>query len=459
MKKKTVWALSGALLVAGAAAYYGLYGLPWQAGGQEAASGPGGPGGPGGRRGMDGRPVPVMAAEALRGDIDVIVNALGTVTARNTTVVKPRVDGQLVRIAFHEGQLVKAGDVLAEIDPRPFQAALEQVNGQLVRDHALLANALIDLERYRALLEKDSIARQQFDAQEALVKQYRGTVLADQGNLNTARLQLEFTRVTAPISGRLGLRQVDLGNMVKASDTTGIVVITQTQPILLVFSIPADSLGPVLQRVNAGETLQVEAWDRENKTRLAIGKLASVDNQIDTTTGTVKLKAEFANDDQALFPNQFVNASLRVDTRRGATLVPVAAVQRGTPGTFVYVIDPAEKKVAVRPVTLGAGNANVVAIEKGIAPGEQVVVDGADKLRQDAKVEIMTPESRQMGGPKGKPPGGVAGAQADAQPGARRGEGRWPPEGAPAEAGERRSPEAGATAATKAATTDAKGRE
>lgn len=392
---------------------------------------------------MDGRPVPVMAAEAVRGDIDVIVNALGTVTARNTTVVKPRVDGQLVRIAFHEGQLVKAGDVLAEIDPRPFQAVLEQVNGQLVRDHALLANALIDLERYRALLEKDSIARQQFDAQEALVKQYRGTVLADQGNLNTARLQLEFTRVTAPISGRLGLRQVDLGNMVKASDTTGIVVITQTQPILLVFSIPADSLGPVLQRVNAGETLQVEAWDRENKTRLAVGKLASVDNQIDTTTGTVKLKAEFANDDQALFPNQFVNASLRVDTRRAATLVPVAAVQRGTPGTFVYVIDPAEKKVAVRPVTLGAGNANVVAIEKGVAPGEQVVVDGADKLRQDAKVEIMTPESRQMGGPTGKP-GGM-------QPGARRGEGKRPPEGAPADAA--------ATAATKAATTDAKGRE
>ncbi|SDG93193.1 MdtA/MuxA family multidrug efflux RND transporter periplasmic adaptor subunit [Propionivibrio dicarboxylicus] len=452
MKKKTVWALSGVLLVAGAAAYYGLYGLPWQAGAPGAAvsgsGGPGGPGGPGGRRGMDGRAVPVMAAEAVRGDIDVIVNALGTVTARNTTVVKPRVDGQLVRIAFHEGQIVKAGELLAEIDPRPFQAVLEQVNGQLVRDHALLANALIDLERYRALLEKDSIARQQFDAQEALVKQYRGTVLADQGNLNTARLQLDFTRITAPISGRLGLRQVDLGNMVKASDTTGIVVITQTQPILLVFSIPADSLGAVLQRINAGETLQVEAWDRENKTRLAVGKLASVDNQIDTTTGTVKLKAEFANDDQALFPNQFVNAALRVDTRRGATLVPVAAVQRGTPGTFVYVIDPAEKKVAVRPVTLGAGNANVVAIEKGLAPGEQVVVDGADKLRQDAKVEIMTPESRQVGGASGKPAGERGGA--------RRGEGKRPPEGAPAEGSERRAPD---SAATKAAPADAKGRE
>lgn len=409
-KKILAGALAAAVSLALVVSYFWLYRVP-ASGESPSASGAGGPGS---RRGMDGRPTPVLTAEARRGDIDVIVNALGTVTARNTAVVKARVDGQLQRIAFHEGQLVKAGEVLAEIDPRPFQAQLDQVTGQLVRDQALLANAIIDLERYRSLLEKDSIARQQVDAQEALVKQYRGTVQADQGSVDTARLQLEFTRITAPIAGRLGLRQVDLGNMIKSTDTSGVVVITQTQPIMGVFSIPADTLGPVLQRFGAGETLQVEAWDRENKRRLAVGKLLSVDNQIDTTTGTVKLKAEFANTDNALFPNQFVNARLRVETRKAATLVPAAAVLRGTPGSFVYVVDPAEKKVAVRPVTLGPATAEVVAIENGLDAGERVVIDGADKLRQDAKVELMTPEARQAagaapgkrGGPRGEGKGG-----------------------------------------------------
>ena len=228
----------------------------------------------------------------------------------------------------------------------------------------------------------------------------------DQAQVDSARLQLDFTRITAPLSGRLGLRQIDVGNMVHASDTTGLVVITQTQPIAVVFAIPADSLAAVASRLLAGETLPVDVWDRDGKTRLAAGKLLTVDNQIDTTTGTVKLKAEFANADNTLFPNQFVNARLRVETRSGATLVPVAAIQRGTQGTFVYVINDADKSVSLRPVTLGPTTADTVAIENGLAVGEQVVVDGADKLRQGAKVEVATPEGSQFG--RKGPPNGEA---------------------------------------------------
>lgn len=390
MNKKTLWIAGGALLAVGAAALYFV--------GRDAPAPP-----EGGRRGMggNGRPVPVLAAGAQRGEIEVTINALGTVTARNTVTVKPRVDGQLLRVAYREGQIVKAGEVLAEIDPRPFQAQLEQANGQLLRDQALLANAQLDVQRYRDLLAKDSIARQQVDAQEALVRQYQGTVQADRGAVDNARLQLDFTRISAPVAGRLGLRQVDVGNMVRASDATGLVVITQTQPISVVFAIPADSLGAVLPRVHAGESLQVDAWDREGKVKLASGKLLTVDNQIDTTTGTVKLKAEFANADNSLFPNQFVNTRLRVETRSGATLVPVAAIQRGTLGTFVYVVNGEEQTVGTRAVTLGPATAERVAIEKGLAPGEQVVVDGADKLRQGAKVEVATAEARQPGGAAG----------------------------------------------------------
>ncbi|MFZ2853635.1 MAG: MdtA/MuxA family multidrug efflux RND transporter periplasmic adaptor subunit [Rhodocyclaceae bacterium] len=393
MNKKTLWVVGGALLAVGAATAYFV--------GRDA------PAPPEGRHGMggNGRPVPVLAAGAQRGEIEVMINALGTVTARNTVTVKPRVDGQLLRIAYREGQMVKAGEVLAEIDPRPFQAQLEQANGQLLRDQALLANAQLDVQRYRDLLAKDSIARQQVDAQEALVRQYQGTVQADRGAVDNARLQLDFTRIGAPVAGRLGLRQVDVGNMVRASDATGLVVITQTQPISVVFAIPADSLGAVAKRVQAGESLQVDAWDREGRVKLASGKLLTLDNQIDATTGTVKLKAEFANADNSLFPNQFVNTRLRVETRSGATLVPVAAIQRGTLGTFVYVVNGEEQTVSTRAVTLGAATAELVAIEKGLAPGEQVVVDGADKLRQGAKVEVASPAAREGGG---KAPGGPA---------------------------------------------------
>jgi multidrug efflux system membrane fusion protein len=400
MKNKTIWIAIGVLATAGIAAaiFYGKQETqPVQTE----------------RRGMNGagRPVPVVIATARKGDIDVIVNALGTVTARSTVTIKPRVDGQLARIAFREGQLVKSGDVLAEIDPRPFQVQLDQANGQLVRDQALLANARLDLDRYRGLLAKDSIAKQQVDAQESLMRQYEGGVQADRAQVDNAKLQLAFTRVTAPVSGRLGLRLVDAGNMVHASDAGGLVVITQTQPITVIFSIPSDSLPAVVGKLQANEILAAEAWDREGKTRLAAGKLLTVDNQIDTTTGTVKLKAEFLNTDNTLFPNQFVNVRLRIETRHGVILVPVAATQRGTQGTFFYVVKEG-KSVDLRPVTLGPVVNDIVAVEKGLMPGEQVVIDGADKLRQGAKVEVASPGAREAGHENG----------AKKSP---RGEGKW----------------------------------
>lgn len=397
MQKKSLWIIILALVAASATAVYFLT--------RTEVAPPAG--GRGGRDGA-GRPVPVVAATVQRGDIDVVINALGTVTARNTVTIKPRVDGQLLRIFYQEGKLVKAGDVLAEIDPRPFQAQLDQANGQLLRDQALLANAQLDVERYRSLLAKDSIARQLVDAQEALVHQYQGSVQADRGAVDQAKLQLGFTRISAPVPGRLGLRQVDVGNMVHAGDATGLVVLTQTQPITVIFAIPADSLAAVATRVQAGERLLVEAWDRESKIKLASGKLLTLDNQIDTATGTVKLKAEFANADNGLFPNQFVNARLRVETRSGAILVPVAAIQRGTLGTFVYVVHAEDKTVSTRGVTLGPGTADKVAIEKGLEAGELVVVDGADKLRQGALVELPAAEARQAA-PNGEGRGGQRG--------------------------------------------------
>jgi multidrug efflux system membrane fusion protein len=355
----------------------------------------GGPGG--GRRGARGgpdgdKPIPVQAAAVRAGDLDLTLNALGTVTARNTVTVRSRVDGQLLRIAFREGQAVRAGDLLAEIDPRPFEVQLEQMNGQLARDQALLANAKVDVERYRGLLAKDSIAKQQVDAQEALVRQYEGTVQADIGQVNNARLQLAYARITAPISGRLGLRLVDVGNMVRAGDANGIVVITETQPITAVFSIPADSLPAVVARLAAGAQLPVQAWDRDARRKLATGRLLTVDNQIDASTGTVKLKAEFANDDQQLFPNQFINARLQVDSRKGVLMMPASAMQRGADGAFVYRI--ADGQATIRPVTLGPASGDMIAVESGLAAGDLVVVDGADRIRGGAKVEVIDAGAR-----------------------------------------------------------------
>src|SRR5215471_7346533 len=293
----------------------------------------------GGRRGFDPyRPTSVVASPATSGDVNVYLNGLGTVTALKTVTVRSRVDGELVRVLLNEGQVVKAGDLLAQIDPRQYQAQLEQAQGQLARDQALLDNARIDLDRYRKLLAQDSVAEQQVATQAALVRQYEGTIKVDVGLVDNAKLQVDYTRITAPISGRLGLRQVDPGNIVRASDANGLVVITQLQPITVIFSIPEDSLTAVTKKLHAGDKLPVDAYDRAGQTKLASGFLLTADNQIDTTTGTLKLKAQFGNEGGALFPNQFVNVRMLVDVKRGATIVPAAAIMRGTLGAFVYVV-------------------------------------------------------------------------------------------------------------------------
>ncbi len=334
--------------------------------------------------------VPVAAVAVHQGDMPVYLTGLGSVTAFNTVTVKSRVDGQLIKVAFQEGQFVHEGDLLAEIDPRPFQVQLTQAEGQMARDAAQLKDAKITLERYRELLAKQFISQQQFDSQAATASQYEGAVKVDQGLIDNARLQLTYSRLTAPISGRVGLRLIDVGNIVHASDQNGLVVITQVQPIAVLFTIPEDNLSPVLKKLGAGEQLVVDAYNRTGQTKIATGSLLTVDNQIDQSTGTFRLKAVFQNENHELFPNQFVNVRLLLDVQKEVAIVPLVAIQRGPQGTFVYVVKE-DKTAAVRPVTVGSTEGNNASIEAGLSPGELVVVDGADKLRAGSPVRVGTP--------------------------------------------------------------------
>jgi multidrug efflux system membrane fusion protein len=345
--------------------------------------------------------IPVKVAAARRGAVSVYLNGLGSVAAYNTVTVKSRVDGQLIRIAFKEGQFVQAGDLLADLDPRPFEVQLAQAEGQLARDQAQLNNAKVDLARYQTLLEQDSIPRQQLDTQIATVAQFEGAIKADQAQIESARLQLTYCHISAPIGGRVGLRLVDVGNIVHANDQNGALVITQVQPISVLFTIPEDDLPPVLKKLRAGTRLPVEAYDRSGKAKIATGYLLTLDNQIDPSTGTARLKAVFQNRDNALFPNQFVNVRLLLDVRRESLLVPVVAIQRGPQGTFVYVVK-ANHAVEVRPVTLGITEGNDASIDAGLSAGEVVVVDGMDKLQAGSQVRLLEQDSGQQ--PSGQRP-------------------------------------------------------
>jgi multidrug efflux system membrane fusion protein len=330
--------------------------------------------------------LPVAVATASRADVPVRLTALGSVVAFNTVTVRPRVDGQLMRVMFREGQFVKRGDLLAEIDPRPFQVQLEQAQGQLAKDQAQLASARVDLARYQTLLSQDSIARQNVDAQLSTVAQLEAGLKVDQAAIDTARLNLTYSRVTAPISGRVGLRLVDAGNVVTASSSTGLVVITQVEPIVVVFTLPEDALRTVLPRIRTGANLPVDAFDRSGATRLASGSVVTLDNQIDPSTGTVRVKAVFDNRNHALFPAQFVNVQLLADTRPAELVVPAAAVQQGPQGAFVYVVR--DGKAVVRPVTVGIAEGERVSIAKGLDTGDVVITDGIDRLREGSAVEV-----------------------------------------------------------------------
>jgi len=379
-----------------------------------------GKGGPG-DYGMFG-PVPVVVATAQKGDLPVYLIGLGSVTAFNTVTVRSRVDGQLVKVNFTEGQFVHEGDALMEIDPRPFQVMLEQAEGQLAKDQAQLHDVQVDFERYTTLYNEGVVPKQQVDTQQAQVGQFLGAIKADQATIDNAKLQLVYSRITAPISGRVGLRLVDIGNIVHATDTTGLLVITQLQPISVIFTLPQDQLQQVLVKIRGGGVLPVQAYDRDDTTKIADGKLATIDNQIDPTTGTYKLKAIFSNDNNVLFPNQFVNVHMLVDTKRNVVIVPAAAIQRGPQGTYVYVVSKGDT-VNIRMVTVAQTTGNNVGVSSGLNAGDVVVIDGQDKLQNDSKVvPSPAPASGAAGGASAQPAAQSApqsGNSAASQPGGK----------------------------------------
>lgn len=336
-------------------------------------------------------PVPVVTVVVQKKDMDVFINGLGTVTAFKTVTMRSRVEGELVKVAFIEGQMVKEGELLAEIDRRPFDVQLQQAEGQLARDEATLTTAEFTLKRYQDLLLTKSIAAQNVDEQRSLVQQMNGAIQSDRASIANAKLQLDYCRIVSPISGRIGLRLVDQGNIVRANDPLGLAVITQLQPISLVFTIPQDDISRVQKASSDGHVLQVLAYDRDLKTKIATGKLLAIDNQVDATTGTVRIKAIFDNEDGLLFPNQFVNARLLVDRKSDATVVPTAAIQRGPANYFVYVVRD-DETVELRTVTPGLSEGAETSVDSGLSPGEIVVTDGLDKLQDKAKVQTRSPD-------------------------------------------------------------------
>jgi multidrug efflux system membrane fusion protein len=423
--KKSVFARSRPVMIVLAIAAILAIGGYWLAhstvvpsrGGRAGARGPGGPGGPA---------MPVGIAAAASGDINITLNALGTVTPLRNVTVSAQTSGKLLSVNVNEGQMVKPDDLLAEIDPRPYAAALAQAEGALARDEALLANSKIDLNRYQTLFKEDSIAKQQLDSQESLVHQYEGTVKSDQGQIAIAKVNLTYTRINAPVGGRVGLRQIDPGNNVQNGGS--IIVITQLSPIDVLFTIPEDNLPPVLKKMHAGTPLNVDVYDRAGQTKLTSGTLASIDNQIDTSTGTVKAKAEFANGDESLFPNQFVNVRVLLDVMKDAIVIPTSALQRGADGLFVYTVKP-DHTVTVRVIKTGPTEGERVAVVSGLQVGETVVTDGADKLREGSTVELPG-EAPPAGDVKAK---GRQDGQGQGQGQHRRRDGTNPPDAKPSE--------------------------
>ncbi|UGA46533.1 MdtA/MuxA family multidrug efflux RND transporter periplasmic adaptor subunit [Bradyrhizobium quebecense] len=367
--------------------------------------------------GRNAGPMSIVPEAVGKGDIGVSLNALGTVTSLATVTIRSQISGYLMKIDFKEGDEVKKGDLIAEIDSRPYEATLAQAKGQLARDEAQLKGAQVDLTRYQNLAAQNAVPHQQLDTQVALVAQYQGTVEADRASVKSAEVNLQYCRIVSPINGRVGLRQVDLGNYVTAGDTNGLVVITQLEPISVLFTLPEDNLQAVAKRLKEGAVLPAAAYDRSGANKLAEGSLQTFDSQIDATTGTIKLRAQFENDKRTLYPNQFVNIRLLLDTHKDATTMSTAGIQRGVPGTFVYLVN-ADSTVSVRPVKIGVTDGDRVEVLSGLVPGDRIVIDGADKLREGAKVVVRSPADA------ASPAGAAKGTASGAANGAVKGDGK-----------------------------------